>query len=440
MKKYCVKIFGCQMNYADAERVAGVLDESGWEQVNEIEEADAVFLLTCSVKQKAEDKVFGMLDNLVKWKAEKAGRKIGLSGCMVRKTSSQESKKKDAMLRRSTVLDFVWRIEDSAKLPELLDSESATNNKADYFQIQPSRKNPAQVSIPIMTGCDNFCTYCIVPHARGREVSRNEEEIVAECEKAVKNGALEITLLGQNVNSYQKDKKAFAQLLEKVAQIPGLQRLRFTSSHPKDFDENLIEIMARNENIEKHLHLPAQHGDDEILEKMNRKYTSAEYLALVKKFREKLPEASITTDFIVGFPDESEEAFENLLNFYRTAKFDFAFFSKYSPRPETAAASFENQIPEAVKKQRFQKLNDLVVKITTQKYAQQKNKILEVLVEKCNCHCERSEAISSQVSICEGRSSESYLVKFEGSEDLVRKLVKVKIIQPREVELWGEKV
>ena len=432
--KYFWKIFGCAMNYADAERVAQVLDELGFERTEKLSEAELILLFTCSVRQKSEDKVFGEIENLKTWKAQKPERKIGLTGCMVRQTSSQNSEKRDPLLHRSKALDFVWRIEDSSQLEKLLAAHNSQLATRNFFSIQPKHNNKTQVLIPISTGCDNFCSYCIVPHARGREISREPDEIIKECEKAVKNGAIEITLLGQNVNSFQKKKGApalsggerFAKLLEKVAAIPKLARLRFMSSHPKDFDATVIDVMAEHENIERHLHLPAQHGDDEILRRMNRKYSAEHYLGLIKKFRAKLPDASVTTDFIVGFPGETDEQFANLLEFYKKADFDFAFFAKYSPRPETAAASFPDQVPEKVKKERFAKLNSLVVATTTKKYKQLKNKLLEVLVEKCT------------KGMCEGRSSEFYLTKFEGDKDLIGKIVKVKITQPREVELWGE--
>ncbi|MCK5472230.1 tRNA (N6-isopentenyl adenosine(37)-C2)-methylthiotransferase MiaB [Candidatus Gracilibacteria bacterium] len=440
MKKYCVKIFGCQMNYADAERVVSVLKSMGWQHVENLDKADAVFLLTCSVRKKAEDKAFGLLHNLKKWKAKKSGRKVGLTGCMVRETSSQASVKKDALLRKSGVLDFVWRIEDSTELPKLLDFSIPTIFQTrDFFSIKPMRQNPTQVFVPIMTGCNNFCSYCIVPYTRGREISRSEKEILAECKEAVENGAIEITLLGQNVNSYQKTRGAFAKLLAKVTRIPNLKRLRFVSSHPKDFDESVIDMMAEHTNIERHLHLPAQHGDDEILQKMNRGYTTADYLKLLEKFRKKLPEASITTDLIVGFPGESEKNFKNLLNFYRTADFDFAFFSKYSSRPNTTAAKLPDDVDSKLKTKRWHRLNKLMLATAAKKNAKLKNKTLEVLVEKANCHSlEKRDLEKDKRCILEGRSSEFFLVKFEGNENLVGKIVNVKITQPREVELWGE--
>lgn len=416
------------MNYSDSERIAAILEENGWEKTEKPEEATAYFLVTCAVKQKAEDKVFGYLKDLAKWKKEKPGRILGITGCMVRKTSNQSDEKRDRLLNRSPMLDLVWKIEDTAQLPELMGLQPKTSAEkiADYFQITASFQGKFSALIPIMSGCENFCTYCVVPFARGREVSRSEKEILTECKKAVKQGVKEITLLGQNVDSYQKKAGKFAQLLEKVAQIKGLQRLRFTSSHPKDFNAGVIEVMLKYPNIEKHLHLPAQHGDDEILRRMNRGYTSEEFLKKIKLLRKKIPGVSITTDLIVGFPGESEAQFEKLLKFYREADFDFCFFSKYSPRPETPAAKFPNQIPEKVKAERWRKLNTLVVKITKQKYAKLKDKTLEVLVEKY------------REGICEGRSSEAYLVKFAGDAKLIGEIVKVKITQPREVELWGE--
>jgi tRNA-2-methylthio-N6-dimethylallyladenosine synthase len=415
------------MNYADSERIAAVLDKADWKQTQKPEEATAYFLVTCAVKQKAEDKVFGYLKDLAKWKKEKPGRILGITGCMVRKTSNQNSAKRDSLLTRSPMLDLVWKIEDTAQLPELmgLGEKTSAEKIADYFQITPEFEGKFSALIPIMTGCDNFCTYCIVPFARGREVSRGEKEILRECENAIKQGVKEITLLGQNVDSYQKQAGKFAQLLEKVSQVEGLQRLRFTSSHPKDFDAGVIEVMRKYPNIEKHLHLPAQHGDNEILRRMNRGYTSDEFLEKVKLLRKKIPGVSITTDLIVGFPGESETQFEKLLDFYREADFDFCFFSKYSPREETPAAKFPNQISEKIKSERWKRLNELVVEITKKKYSKLQDKTLEVLVEKC------------REGICEGRSSEAYLVKFSGNAKLIGEIVKVKITQPREVELWG---
>ena len=427
------------MNFSDAERVARVLEKLGFERTENLDEADLFLIFSCVVRQKAEDRIFGEIEKLTEWKSAKSGRRIGLTGCAVRRTSDRESARKDAFLRRAPKLDFTFQIAESEKLPELLAAET-TNYKlqtTNYLEIDPARRNRRQVFVPISTGCDNFCSYCVVPYARGREISRDPTDILAECERAVANGAREITLLGQNVNSFRKKSGAFADLLDRVAAIPNLRRVRFTSSHPKDFDESVIAVLARNPNIERHLHLPAQHGDSEILARMNRNYSAAEYLELLAKFREKLPNASVTSDFIVGFPGESEKNFGNLLEFYERADFDFAFLAQYSPRLETPAATFPNQIAPAVKKERFEKLNNLILTTTARKLAKIKNRTLEVLVEKCGCHS-RESGKQEKNKICAGRSSEFFAVKFPGAENLVGEFVKIKITRPREVELFGE--
>jgi len=417
------------MNYSDAERTTTILKKHGWSSTAKLETANVVLLFTCSVRQKAEDRVFGELKKLKKWKSKQADRQIGITGCMIRQTSHRDSPEQDKLLKRSSLVDFVWKIENTSQLPKLLGKNTlmlSPKKAQSYFTIPPIPRNTTQVLVPIMTGCDNFCTYCIVPYARGHEISRPEEEILTECRQAVKNGAIEITLLGQNVNSFQKKRGSFAKLLKKIAQIPHLQRVRFISSHPKDFDESVIETMQKFPNIERHLHLPAQHGDDEILQRMNRGYTTTKYLNLIAKFREKLPSASITTDLIVGFPGETDENFQNLLNFYRKAQFDFCFLSKYSPRIGTPAAIFPNQISLKKKAERWHILNKLVISTTHQKYLKLKNKTFDILVEK---HYE---------GICRGRSSESFLVKFHGQSNLVGKIVHVKITHPRDVELFGK--
>ncbi len=425
-KKYLLHILGCQMNYSDAERITTVLQAVGWQQTPDLASADLVLFVTCSVKKKAEDRVYSELDKLAQLKIQKPTLKIGLTGCMVRQTSIQSDIKRDTLLKKSSTLDFVWRIEDTVQLPELLGGKPLAAYEKTYFSIPPARSSQAQVFVPIMTGCDNWCTYCVVPLTRGREISRTPAEILAECRQAVEHGALEITLLGQNVDSYQKKSSAFAKLLDQVAQIPGLKRLRFTSSHPKDFDESVIDVMERHANIERHLHLPVQHGNDEVLRRMNRGYSATEYLDLIKKFRIRLPTASVTTDLIVGFPGETDAQFEDLLEFYRRAAFEFAYFSRYSPRLGTAAADLPDQIAETTKTKRWHTLNELLKKITSQKYATLKDQILEVLVEK---HTN---------GICKGRSSEFYLVGFPGTDELIGKLVKVKITKPQTLELIGE--
>jgi len=433
VKTYFLHILGCAMNYADAERIESVLAATGWAQAADADEADLYLFVTCSVKQKAEDKVFGFLRDLSKWKEQKPGRQVGLTGCMARLSSNRDSAKQDALLSRGASLDFVFRIEDTAQLPDLLGGELKASAPEDaeyyrrYLNLDPKRKNTFQALVPISKGCDNFCSFCIVPTTRGREISRPAEEVLAECEKAIANGAVEISLLGQNVDSYQKSSAAFAELLDSVAQLPGLQRLRFTSSHPKDTVEAVMDVMAANPNIERHLHFAAQHGDDEVLQKMNRGYTAAEFLEKVKLFRQKVPGASVTTDIIIGFPGETEAAFDHLKRFYRDAAFEFAFISRYSPRPGTISAEqMTDDVPREVKAARWNEMNEILKEITSARYAALQGQIVNVLVESC------------EAGVCAGRSSEMFLVKFPGDAALVGSIVSVKIKLPRTVELIGE--
>ena len=421
------------MNYADAERIEAVLAATGWGKSKTADDADLYLFVTCSVKQKAEDKVFGFLRDLSKWKTEKPGRHVGLTGCMARLTSNRASAKQDALLSRSKSLDFVFRIEDTAQLPDLLSGalQPAAPEDEEYYRrylnLSPKRTRSFQALIPISKGCDNWCSFCIVPTTRGREASRPQAEILAECKKAIADGAIEITLLGQNVDSYMKLSAAFAELLDAVAKLPGLQRLRFTSSHPKDTVEAVMDVMAANPNIERHLHFAAQHGDDEVLRQMNRGYTAAEFLAKVRMFREKVPGASVTTDIIVGFPGETEQAFENLKQFYRDAAFEFAFVSRYSPRPGTISAEkMPDDVSRELKAARWEEMNEILKEITGARYAALQDQTLDVLVESC------------EAGVCVGRSSEMFLVKFPGKAELIGTIVPVKIKLPRTVELLGE--
>jgi tRNA-2-methylthio-N6-dimethylallyladenosine synthase len=424
-QKYYLHILGCQMNYSDAERVETVLGLADWQRTENPAEADFYAFVTCSVRQKAEDRVLGLLRELREWKAAKEGRKLGLTGCMARQTSTRADAEPDALLQQCAELDLVWRIEDTARLPELLGGGQTVYGKS-YFSIMPARASQRQVWVPIMTGCDNWCTYCIVPVTRGREVSRPEAEILAECRAALESGAVEITLLGQNVNSYQKDKKAFARLLAQVAELPGLRRLRYTSSHPKDWDTELLAVTAAYPVIAKHLHLPAQHGDDEILRRMNRNYTSAEYLALLEQIRAKIPEMNITTDLIVGFPGESAAQFAKLVEFYRAAEFGFGYLSRYSVRRGTAAAELPDQVPQAVKAERWHTLNAVMKEYAAKEHEKAADKTLQVLVE------------GSKAGKLLGRSDEYYLVKAAGDAKLVGQIVPVRITQTKTLELHGE--
>ncbi len=384
MLKFCIETFGCQMNYSDSERIIGLLERTGWKKIDEAKDADLVIFNTCSVRQKSEDKAVGAMRKLKKLVPK---IRIGVTGCMVRKTGSRATSN-DKILKLGTV-DFVFRIEDLGKLPKIM--EEFFPGKVDfaeeiqnYFDISPHVQNDKQVFVPIMQGCNKFCAYCIVPHTRGREISRPMREILNECELLVKNGALEITLLGQNVNSYTyKGKKCFAELLREVDKLSkfGLQRIRFTSPHPQDFKDDVIDAIAECETLCPYVHLPAQHGSDKILKEMQRNYTSAEFEEIAKKIRQQIPHCGIATDIIVGFPGETEEDVKQLLTFGERMKFDFSYTAIFSPRKGTPAAEREDQVSMEDKKDRFRRFDEVVKKHALARRAEFIGKEVEVLFE-----------------------------------------------------------
>jgi len=366
-KTYFIKTYGCQMNVADSEKVAGWYESKGWKSANKIKEADEIVIVSCSVRESAENRVFGLVNNLIKLKTKNlpAGRqgkklKIILTGCMLRYSQR-------------------WLKE---KLPDVDEFK-----KINEYKVQSSknivRQSEKHAYIPIMEGCNNFCSYCVVPYARGREVSRSFEEIVCEVEELANRGYKEITLLGQNVNSYGKDinnfkfeilnfksiskvpnfktkyETPFAILLETLHQIPEIEKISFLTSNPWDLNEEIIEAMSLSK-IDRYLHLPVQSGDNEILKKMNRKYTVSDYLKLVEKIRNKIPEIKIGTDIIVGFPGETEEQFQNTVDLCKKVGFTKAYVSIYSPREQTAAYKMKEEIPFKEKRRRWTILNQLV--------------------------------------------------------------------------------
>ena len=439
------------MNYSDSERVDAVLQNIGLNKVDNMDEADMILFNTCSIKQKAEDKVFGLMNKITQLRRERPHLIAGITGCMIRKTSTRESEVRDSIIKRIPEIDMVFRIEDLPKLPSIVSSmwpdleisEFTEGNLENYFQINPIYTSKAQAFVPIGTGCDNFCTYCIVPYSRYREKSRPMADIVKECENLVDNGCLEITLLGQNVNSYgisDYDKKIdtfkgianpFVELLREVDKLKskGLKRLRFTSNHPKDISDELIDAMAELETLMPYLHLPVQSGNDDILKKMNRNYTADWYRKVVKKLRDKVPGISITTDIIVGFCSETEEQFQDTMDLYKDLNWDMCYLSQYSERKGTFA--FKN-LPDDVnreeKRNRWHRLNEVLKKIARDQNQPYKDKTVEVLVEKC------------RKGICEGRSEHFKTCTFLSKEDLTGQLVKMKVVNPREWLLEGELV
>jgi tRNA-2-methylthio-N6-dimethylallyladenosine synthase len=435
---YFIQTHGCQMNYSDTERVKSMLESVGFQETSDIKDADVIIFNTCSVKQKAEDKVCGEMKNLRKLHKAKPGLKVGITGCMVRKTSNRDSEEKDRLLGRLKEIDFVFRIEDLWKLPEVIGvkDEGSLEN---YFKIQPKYSSKFQAFVPTGTGCDKFCTYCIVPYARGREKSRFADEIFAECEELVENGCKEITLLGQTVDSYglspidQKTgkfekKNNFVKLLERIDGLKGkgLARLRFTSPHPKDFTDELIESFAKLETLMPYIHLPVQSGDDEVLKRMNRSYGVKQFVEIIKKIREKVPHCAVSTDMIVGFCGETDEEFENTYKMYEELEFDHCYISRYSPRKGTVSEkTMEDDVAREQKAKRWHRLNDLLVEIADRKLKEFVGKEVKVLVEEC------------KDGVLKGRSEHFKKVQFEGDEKLVGEIVPVKVKEAKNWVLFG---
>jgi len=338
MKKYYIKTYGCQANKADSERIASLYQQKGYQPAKKIEEAGVIIINTCSVRESAENRVFGLIKNLINHQPSTINhQKIVLAGCMLRLGVTTLKKKLPK-------IDEFLRMEDYC------------------FDLTPIRKEKTHAWVPIMEGCNNFCTYCVVPYARGREKSRSFEEIVCEVEKLAKQGYQEITLLGQNVNSYGKDmkpKKKFSRLLQRLHEIEGIKKISFITSNPWDLTEDIVQSI-KLPKIDKHLHLPVQSGDDKILKKMNRRYNTKQYLSLINQIKEEIPEIKISTDIIVGFPGETKEAFENTVKLCQKVGFEKAYIAKYSPRPGTAAFKLKDDVSAQEKKRRWRILEELI--------------------------------------------------------------------------------
>ncbi len=443
--KYFIKTLGCQMNYSDSERVAQVLEQAGFYLAKDSKDVDLFIINTCSVKQKAENKAIGQIKS---FKINSPHAKIAVTGCMVRQSGDRKTSK-DKLFKHDFI-DLVFRIEDTAKLPKILEAHFPEHDFSDfsnkfgsgsienYFRIVPKVDNIFQVFVPIMQGCDKFCSYCIVPFTRGREISRPMDEVFIECEQLVENGAKEITLLGQNVNSYtdggtSNKEKCFAKLLRKIDTLhsKGLSRLRFSSPHPQDFTDDVIDALVEIKTSCPHIHLPVQHGANSMLKKMNRNYTVEKYEGIIKKIRKNIPNCLITTDIIVGFPSETKEEFEELCTFAERMKFSFSFTSIYSHRKNTPAEKMSDQfIPEKIKKERFHIFDKIVKRHAFTQRESFVGKTVEVLVEK-------SKSIENDFEHT-GRSREALEVFFKSSRPLRGKEVNVKITAAQNYVLSGE--
>lgn len=420
---FCVVTFGCQMNARDSEKLEGILERAGY-QKSEDETADFVIYNTCTVRENANLRVYGRLGNLNRIKKQKNPQMmIGLCGCMMQEPHVVEKLKKSYRF-----VNLIFGTHNIYKFAELLvqaliqetmviDIWKDTDRIVENLPVD--RKYSFKSGVNIMFGCNNFCSYCIVPYVRGRERSRNPEDIVREIETLVADGVVEVMLLGQNVNSYGKNLGSpvtFAQLLERIAGIEGLRRIRFMTSHPKDLSDELIEVMGRNPKICNHLHLPLQSGSTEILRQMNRRYTKEQYLRLVDKIRAAVPDISLTTDIIVGFPGETEEDFEETLDVVRRVRYDSAFTFIYSKRSGTPAAVMENQVPENVVKERFDRLLQAVQEISREEACRLTGTVQEVLVEGVSEHDE---------NLVTGRMTNNLLVHFPGDASLTGTFCKV---------------
>ena len=432
-KTYFIETYGCQMNVADSEIVEALLKREGYEPALKIEDADAIFVNTCAIREHAEEKIHSQLGRYRKIKQMKRNVIIGILGCMAQNL-------KNTLLENKPYVDIILGPDSYRKLPNLLNrSQMDHTSQVDtilsryevYDGLFPSRQEGINAWISIMRGCDKFCTFCIVPFTRGRERSRSMNGIIQEVRQAVADGYVEVTLLGQNVNSYYHSDDKFHHLLDAVAQISGLKRIRFTSPHPQDITVDLLDTIARHGNICNHIHLPLQAGNDRILKRMNRTYNRQDFLNLVRNIREFLPDVGISTDIIVGFPGEKETEFHDTLEVMNEVKFDSAFMFKYSSRRGTKAAEYEDKVNENEKQHRLEKVIELQKSHTLERNQAIIGKEETVLVEKV------SKKATNQWA---GRTDSNKWVIFNKEDAQIRDMVKVKITKTEGISLQGHLV
>ncbi|GGJ04379.1 tRNA-2-methylthio-N(6)-dimethylallyladenosine synthase [Alicyclobacillus cellulosilyticus] len=434
--RYHIRTYGCQMNEHDTEVMAGLLEAMGYEATDAVEEADFILFNTCAVRENAEDKVFGEIGRLRPLKMQNPQLLLGLCGCM-----AQEQGVQRLVREKFPWVDLVFGTHNIHRLPELLtrarESQETVmevwDRAAMTIEDMPKvRKDRVRAWVNIQYGCNKFCTYCIVPYTRGAERSRLPEDVVREVEALAAEGYREVTLLGQNVNDYGIDiGVTFADLLRRINRVPGIERIRFTTSNPWNFTDDLIAAIAECEHVVEHIHLPVQSGNSQILKRMNRTHTREFYLALVDKIRRAIPGVSLTTDIIVGFPGETEAQFQDTLSLVREVEFDNAFTFIYSPRENTPAANFPDDVPLEEKKDRLRRLNELQAEISLRRNQQLAGRTVEVLVEgesKTNRH------------VFAGRTRTNKLVLFQGEKRFVGQLLPVKVTEAQTWLLKGELV
>lgn len=436
--KYFIKTYGCQGNLSDTEKIAGIFEQMSFTKALAEEAADIVLFNTCAIRENAENRVYGELGRIQKLKKQKPNLIIGVCGCM-----PQEEKTMLMLKKRFPHLNLIFGTHNIVDLPSYLydifvneksviDVLSIEGHIAEMIPLKRDHEKKAWVNI--MYGCDEFCTYCIVPYTRGKERSRRPEAIIDEVKSLIKEGYIEVTLLGQNVNAYGKDLEqlnyTFADLLTDLHLLP-IKRIRFTTSHPRDFDDRTIEAMALGGNIMPHLHLPVQSGNNRILQKMNRKYTKEEYVLKMKKLKEKVPGISITTDIIVAFPSETENEFQDTLDLVKEVGFEGAYTFIFSPRDGTPASKYPNDLTEAEKKERLYQLNNLINEYSYQGNLRFEDQVVNVLVEGPS---------KSKKNILTGYSEHNKLVNFSGDASLIGQIVPIKIIKAYTWHLAGKLV
>ncbi|SCW42058.1 tRNA-2-methylthio-N6-dimethylallyladenosine synthase [Paenibacillus tianmuensis] len=436
-KYYLIQTYGCQMNEHDTETIKGLLEQMGYRSTDDRKQADIILLNTCAVRENAEDKVFGELGHLKHLKIEKPSLILGVCGCM-----SQEESVVNRILKKHPFVDLIFGTHNIHRVPFLLKEAMFSkemvievwSKEGDIIENLPKKREGIKAWVNIMYGCDKFCTYCIVPYTRGKERSRLPQDVIAEVRDLARQGFKEIMLLGQNVNAYGKDfddlKYGLGDLMDEVRKI-DIPRVRFTTSHPRDFDDRLIEVLAKKGNLMEHIHLPVQSGSNEILKRMSRKYTREHYLELVAKIKKAIPDVVLTTDIIVGFPGETDEQFEETVSLMQEVGYDSAFTFIYSPREGTPAAGMEDNVPYEVKRDRLIRLNDVLNVYAKRSNERLKGQTLEVLVE--------GES-KNNAAVLAGRTRTNKLVHFEGPKELVGRFVQVKITETPTFYIKGELV
>jgi tRNA-2-methylthio-N6-dimethylallyladenosine synthase len=432
---YHITTYGCQMNEHDTETIKGLLEQMGYTSTEDRQAADIILLNTCAVRENAEDKVFGELGHLKHLKTAKPDLLLGVCGCM-----SQEEGVVSRIMKKHAFVDLIFGTHNIHRLPHLIKDAyfskemvvEVWSKEGDIIENLPKKREGVKAWVNIMYGCDKFCTYCIVPYTRGKERSRRPEDVIAEVRELARQGYKEIMLLGQNVNAYGKDFEdspyRFGDLMDDIRKI-NIPRVRFTTSHPRDFDDHLIEVLAKKGNLVEHIHLPVQSGSNEILKRMSRKYTREHYLELVSKIKQAIPDAVLTTDIIVGFPGETDEQFEETISLVQEVQYDSAYTFIYSPREGTPAADMEDTVPMEMKKQRLYRLNDVLNGCFLASNQKVLGQTLEILVD--------GES-KNNPDILAGRTRTNKLVHFAGPKHLIGQLVDVKIVEATTFYIKGE--